>query len=842
MILGWIRTGLTDLRGDFRRFGLLLACLVLGTSVVAAIASIGAGLTEVVHRDARVLAGGDLEATPIGRLATPEEEAILGDLGPFVRIIDTTGMATAGEHSGLADVLAVSPGYPAAGRLVSLQLQDAAPADFLGARDGRFGALADPRLLDQLGIDVGGTLRLGGAELEVRGVLTALPDGAARGFQLGYPLLISVEAYDALPDWRSPLPGLLTHDRHKLLLGGQSFEVVSAAILERLPGWRIRSPDDIIGDLRRYYDLFAKFTLFAGLSALLIGGVGIGNGVASYLGDRWRSIAILRALGATRQRLIVHFLAQIVVLAGTGVAVGVIIGAAAAAITLPAIGRMLSADLAANVYPLPLLVAAGFGLLVSFAFSYPPLVHASGLTPAALFRSIGAAASRSKGVARWLEYLPVLVAAALAFALATVVTGDAPLVLLFGAFALGVAGLLRLAGLGLQLLLRHLPWLSRPAARWAIRNIYAPGTSAPVAILSIGLGLAVLLVVGLLGSNLSNQLLRGVRNDAPSFILSGLLEEDVATLADLARSQPDLVDAYSTTPMISADVVTVNGIDPRTIPNIAEEAEFMLAGSIPVTFSAAVPAQSRVVAGQWWSNDYAGPPLVSLRDTMQLQLGLKVGDPIVFSIFGDRIEARVASFRSFEWQSGSNLMVTFDPAALSDYPNTTMAALRAGEGSEQRLERALMAALPDVSIVPVGDALEQAGSVLEGLRGAIEVMVGVVVANGVLALASVLASGRRQREADAVVTKVLGASRRTIVMAFLLEFTLVSLFAALLGCLVGIGTAWLITLSALQVPFAVDATLLAIVVAGALSIVLAVGAATTWRALSGRPARYLRET
>jgi putative ABC transport system permease protein len=839
MILGWIRIGLADLRGDLRHFGLLLASLALGTCLVAAIGSIGAGLANAVQRDARVLAGGDLEATPIGRLATPDEEARLADLGTIVRIVDTTAMTTAGEYNGLADVLAVSGNYPAAGWLVSPQLPaDSLPTTLLDQRGERFGAIVDPRLLDQLGVSLGGEFLLGGSSFEVRGILSALPDGAARGFQLGYPLVISLDAYLALPEWRSPLPGLLTHDRHKLLIGTTPLNETVDAIRRELPAWRIRMPAEVVGDLARYYDLFTKFTLFVGLSSLIIGGVGFWNGVTSYLADRWGSVAILRSLGATTPRLIVHFLTQIGVLSTIGVGAGIALGALIAALALPLIGRTFAADLPSAIYPAPLAVATAFGLLVGFGFSYLPLTRASRVSPAVLFRSLA-----PDGVAArfdWTAIIPVALAILMAIVLAATVTGDPVLVLVIGAGGAGIGLLLQGAGSGLRWLLRRLPQLRSTPARWAVRSICAPSATASVTVLSVGLGLAVLLSIGLVGSNLSTQLLRGVREEAPDFILPGLFDDEVSQLNRLVADNGDL-DRVDATPMLSADIVSVKGIDPKMIPNLSEEAEFMLSGSVPITFSAAVPARSRVVEGEWWPANYDGPPLVSLRDTMSSQLGLRLGDTIVLDVLGDRITARVSSFRAFAWEGGSNLMVTLPPSALAGYPFTTMAAVRAAPGRERAAEVALVSAFPHTSIVPVGDALEQAEGVLSGLRSAIEFIVAVVVANGILTLASAIGSGRHQREADAQVTKVLGATRAEIVAAFAIEFAFLGLFAGALAAFFGIVAAWVITRSALQVPFAIDTALLAVIVAGAPAIVLAVGTATMWRAVSARPAQYLRD-
>src|SRR5690606_24077085 len=153
------------------------------TSLVAAIGSIGTGLTQAVPRAARVPAGADLEATPIGRPATDQEEARLAALGTVARLLDPTALATARQPSGLAAVPAVARTYPPVGHLISPQLPAGrAPASLLTQQGGRSGAVVDPRLLEQLGIGLGGTFVLGGTQFEVRGTLTALPDGATRGF------------------------------------------------------------------------------------------------------------------------------------------------------------------------------------------------------------------------------------------------------------------------------------------------------------------------------------------------------------------------------------------------------------------------------------------------------------------------------------------------------------------------------------------------------------------------------------------------------------------------------------------------------------------------------------
>ena len=77
----WMRVAVVDLRGDLRRFGILLACLALGTGTIAGVSSVGAALQQAIMRDANTLLGGDLQVVRADRRAEPDELTYLQSLG-----------------------------------------------------------------------------------------------------------------------------------------------------------------------------------------------------------------------------------------------------------------------------------------------------------------------------------------------------------------------------------------------------------------------------------------------------------------------------------------------------------------------------------------------------------------------------------------------------------------------------------------------------------------------------------------------------------------------------------------------------------------------------------------
>lgn len=842
--LGWVRIGLLDLRGDLRRFGILIACLALGTAVIAAVGSVGAGLRDAVVRDATVLMGGDLEASRPDRDATPEELQVLETLGQVTHVVDTTARAAAGDFSTLVDIAAVGENYPLLGNVTSPQLRPGGkPWTILAPVDGVHGALVHPELLTALGLATGGRFSVGRTEFEVRGLVTGLPDGAVRGFRLGLLMVISDAAVATMTDLRPPLPGLLTQRRYKIQLDGQTYDEAKASIETAFNDrtWTVRSPRDAAGDLARYYDLFTRFLLIVGLSSLLVGGVGVFTGVTSYIGERQRSIATMRSMGATGARVLTHFLSQVAVLTFLGVGIGIIAGAISSAIALPFVGRALAVNLPSSIDVPALSIAAGFGILAGFAFSYLPLARARNISPAVLFRTLGT--SLPKATAREIWHpstsVPVALAVLGIYLLAVYSTRD---VFLVTAYAVGVVVafiVLRAAAWLLQSVLSRLPSVGPRNVRYALRNIYRPGSPATVVILSIGLGLSMLLVVALLNANLQNQLLGAVSRDAPTFVATDLFDDEIEMLREIQENEASLM-RLEWSPSIRARVTRVKGVDASTIEDVGEQASFLLGPDIPVTWRAEPPIDGTIVEGEWWPADYAGPPLISLHTAMRRELGVEVGDIIEFDIFGDTIEARVANFRDFQWLIGLSFVVIFSPGEVSNYPATYLGSLKAAPGLEEDLERSLTRTFPEVAFIAIGDALRQAVGVLGQLATAVNIVGSLAVINGLLVLSGTMAAGRKQRESDAVVHKVLGATRGHVLWIFAIEYGVLAAYAALVATLIGAVAAWAITENALDVGFAADPGLIAIVVAGAIVVTVTAGAVTTWRSLSTPPAQYLR--
>jgi putative ABC transport system permease protein len=260
-----------------------------------------------------------------------------------------------------------------------------------------------------------------------------------------------------------------------------------------------------------------------------------------------------------------------------------------------------------------------------------------------------------------------------------------------------------------------------------------------------------------------------------------------------------------------------------------------------LTYAADMPPDTELISGKWWPRDYAGPPLVSIADDVADGFGIGAGDRIGFSILGREIEAEVANVRQVAWDRPRlAFALVFAPGTLEAARPGFVATLRASDGALSALLRDVPRDFPGVVPVPTAAALETAEALLGKLALAARLVAAVSLASGMLVLAGALGAGLRARLRDAVILKVLGADRRRILSAFLLEYGGVGLLAALLAApLGGLGAWWMIS-RVMGLPWnpAWGAALAGLGLGLAVPLGLAGLAAA--RALSQSPSRWLR--
>ena len=832
---------LRELRAGAGRLSIFVLCIALGVAAVAAIGSLSASFDEALARQGRLLIGGDLSFELIHRQADSAERAALESLGEVSESASFRAMARSAEgKSALVEVKAVDNAYPLYGDVSITRAERPGPV----WRDPDV-VLVERTLLDRLNLDIGSKIAIGDATVTIGGILGEQPDRLADRLAYGPKLLMF---RDTLAHTGLVQPGSLIRWTYRVKLpearsADKEFLVETRNNVEKQfpqSGFAIHDWTDPAPSLRRDADRFTQFISFVGLTALLLGGIGVGNAIRSYMAKKREVIATFKCLGATSRLVLLVYLIQALLLATVGIAIGLLIGALTPALLAALYADALPITLAIEPHPMPLIAAALAGLLTMVLFVLWPLGRAASVSPAVLMR---AHLSEERERSPWPYAVGSAVAGIALFALA--IAGSEERAITASISAGIVLAFLLLTGFGLlvQRLAAKLRRAKPISLALAIASIGGPGSLARAIAVSLGLGLGLLVATALIYRALLKEIEGNIEADAPAYYFVDVEESDIGKFGDTVKAiVPDakLDDA----PMLRGRIVALKGVPAEKV-EADPDARWVLSGDRGLTYTDAVPPASTLVEGTWWPKDYSGSPLVSFDAELAKGLGVKLGDTITVNILGRNVDAKIASLRKIDWESlAINFVMVFSPNTLAGAPHRALTTLELPKGTDPALEGKVIQALserfPLVTAVKVGDIVAAAKELLTKVMTAIKATAGVTLLIGAAVLAGAVAAGQQQRKYLAVLYKTLGATRWRIVSAELLEFGLLGLATALLSVLVATITAWALCKWAFDVTFVFSPLAVFETVLLALALVLAVGALTTWRLLSVKAAPYLR--
>ena len=832
-----------ELRGGLRGFGVFIACIALGVMAIAGVGSVAASLNDGIASAGRVILGGDLAFSLIQREASTAERAFLDAHGTVSVAASLRAMArTADGRSTLVEIKAVDDDYPLFGAVTT---DPAMPLPALFAQsNGAFGAAVDPALLARLDLKTGNRITLGNASVELRAALTGEPDKLAGGIGLGPRVLMSEAALRATGLLQ---PGSLVRWQYRLRLPAADASDGAVASLQKQAqaafpdaGWEVRTRSKATPQLERNVERFTQFLTLVGLTTLLVGGVGVATAVASYLARKRDVIGTMKALGATGGGVFAVYCVEIVVVALFATVIGAALGAALPFVIAFAFGALIPLPVAPALHPEVLALAIAYGLLTALAFALWPLGRAHDISVSKLFRD-QIAAERAWPRPRYV-FATVAIVAVLA-ALAILTTYDHRVAAFFVVAAAIVFLLLRLIAILTMWIARRVPRQRSTILRLAIANIHRPGALTPSVVLSLGLGLALLVTLIQIDGNLHREFAAALPEQAPSFFFLDI-PAAAADRFDAFVHQQSPGSTLERAPMLRGRIVAANGVKAEDLKP-ADQSRWVLQGDRGITYANAAPAGSRIVAGQWWSADYSGEPLVSLESRTAKDFDLKIGDTITVNVLGRNITARIANLRAVDWENlGINFVLVFSPGAFNGAPHTDIATLTFADGGgipeETALIKALADTFPTVTALRVKDALDAVDAVVTKLVLALRGASAITLVAAVLVLGGALAASQRFRIYDAVVLKTLGATRARLTAAYALEYLLIGLATVIFAVAAGSFAADLVVTRVMEFPFIWVAGAAIGAALAALFITVALGLAGTLRALGRKPAEVLR--
>jgi putative ABC transport system permease protein len=825
-----LRLALRDLKAGGRGLWLLALCLFLGTAALAGIGSLSASILGALDDQSHVMLGGDLELRVSQRLATVEEAAALGRLGTVSETVRMRAMAQ--QPGGGAPVLvtlkAIDDAWPLVGRFT------VGPGARAARPHGLQAAIA-PALADRMELHVGDAVRIGTARLTIVALVAIEPDKLGEGFSLGPLVLVDKAGLDATGLVQ---PGSLFETRYRVRLPtGTDARAAGDMFVRRFPdtGWTARTPEGAAGNLRQGIAQLGQFLLLVGLAALAIAGVGVGSGVGAYLAAKTRIVATLKVLGATSRTIAAMFLIELELVAGGGIVAGLLLGAAVPAIVTAVAGDALPVPPRLGVYPAPLLIAAGLGLLVALLFALPALARARSVPAATLLRDrVGGAVRPSPTVLIGMAALLLCLVA-----LAVLTASDRAIALGFvGATSALIAGLW-LIGLSLRLLIARMPKPRRPLLRLALANLHRPGAPTDRLVVALGLGFSLFVALAIIDTSLSAEMQGAAPAKAPRFFAIDLQPDDAGRFrAAVAEAAPGAT--IEAVPSLRGAIVALNGrrvADMKALPDGA----WILKGDRTITWSAALPPRNSITAGRWWPAGYRGPPLVSLEDKAAETLGLHVGDSITVSVLGVDVPARIAALRKVDWGGlGLNFALVFSPGYIEEAPHGLLASVYAPPDRDGAIARRVAEALPSVSMIRTDDLIGTIADLLGHIAVAIRAAAAVTVAAGIVVLIGTVTASAQARRYDIAILKLLGARRRQLLLGQAIEYALLASLLAIVALAVGGAGGWYVVTHVFALGWAPDGAVVAATLAAAIVGTLGIGLLASLSTLATRPSATLR--
>jgi putative ABC transport system permease protein len=833
-----------ELRAAPRRLSLLMGTVAVGVAALVAINSFTNNLRDSVRQQARALLGADLSLSS-RQPFSPRVEALLDSLSrgtSAARITSFAGMAYVPRTSGtrLVQVAAVSGPYPYYGEIrtkPSLAWQE--------LQAGRH-IVVDPSLLTALSARVGDTISLGQGRFVVTGTIESAPNSVGFRFAFGPRVYIPAEylketgllrlgarvQYEAFLQLPPSVSAQRLADKYRSALTPERTSVRTVAEDQR-------NLNDVLSRLTGYLGLVA-------LIALLLGGIGVASATVVFLRQRSQAIAVLRCLGATSGLVFLTYLAEAGAIALVGSLLGAAVGVGVQRLLPSLLASILPVDVVPSISWSAVAVGVGTGLWVALVFAALPLLAVRRISPLSALRRPFETERRPRD-AWWLVAAIALVVSTVALARLQVGSWRQGAI-----FASGIgAALLILWAASFALVRVVRRWL--PAGwpyvwRQGLANLHRPANQTVTLVLAIGFGAFLLGTLYLVQYNLLNQLRLSGGPARPKLVLFDIQPDQLAGIERELKGAG--LPVIGTTPIVPMRIRTIKGrpvtkllADTSRSEGAARSNAWAFRREYRSTFRDSVVASERVVTGNWWRPGERQPGRISIEQDVARELGVGVGDEIVWDVQGVPVTSQVASLREVDWaRFEPNFFVVFAPGTLEDAPRTFVTLTRiAGPVERGSFQRRLAERFPNVSTLDLSLLQEALERLVDRVALAIRFMALFSLAVGALVLVGALATSRFQRVREGALLRTLGATRSQVFRVVLAEYLSLGVLASAVALVLAAAAGWAVARFLFDSSFFLPLLPLSGLTLAVVALTVIVGLANSRDVVRRTPLEVLRE-
>ncbi|HEX8129035.1 MAG TPA: FtsX-like permease family protein [Pyrinomonadaceae bacterium] len=850
-----------EIRSSWKRLLFFFLCIGIGVGAIVALRSTIQNVNAAMVSEARNILTADVQIDSSremneATLATVRRIAAARGVAAETQTIEAATMLrpadAAREGALMVELKGIDAPYPLYGEFTLANGEQ-----FTHALLDNNGVVVAASLLERLSLKVGDEVKIGNATFQIRGV-TAQEPGATGGFRLGPRVFIVRGAIAA-----TGLTGFGSRARNKVLLKVPPAEL-NAIVADLRTGLKdnlvsVRSYRDSQEGLNEQYTRSENYLSLTGLVILVLGGIGVSNVTRVFIEQKKRTIAVLKCVGASSRMIAGVYLAQVLALGFAGSLFGVVLAKAALLVVARRFSETLPPGMSYELTPGAIAQGLALGLLISLLFSALPLLRVRHIKPNMLLRedAAGGAGATAAGTNEsWLRrlrgavwpgrigVLRALVALGVAGGLVALAAWQAGSMRVGAFFMAGLgltAGALQLTAMLVIFLVRRARHVRSFALRHAVNSMYRPGNQTRVVVLAVGLGAFLVIATQSLQQNLVREFDPAARAQLPNMFLIDVQKDQKEGVEELITrttgERPTLV------PTVRTRIAAINGQSIDIDDKERRAQRGMLGREYVVTYRPQLEANETIVAGAFWDAAPSGEPEVSIEEGMRGLAGLDLGGTITFDITGRRLTARVTSIRRVDWRnSRTGFLVLFRPGALENAPQMLIAPINgpATDAERGRFQRALLDRYPNISVIDVADIMRAVTRILNNVTLAVSFIGGFVMLSGVLILVGSIAMTKWQRIYEAAVLKTLGAKRKVLLSIMLAEYGLLGLTAGLVGTLAAVALSYSLSRFVFEIPWSFTPWLYLAGLGATVLLVAAVGALSSFDALTRKPLAVLR--
>ncbi|MBT1702557.1 ABC transporter permease [Chryseosolibacter indicus] len=789
-----------DARHNFSRLVLFVAALVVGIAAVVALDSMNNSLQNDINSNAKELLGADLVING--------ERKFEGELKAK---FDSLQLPQASEADMASMVLFLNNGQSRLIRLVALKGDfpfygkvETQPADaYSKIKTGKF-AMLDESLASQYEVSSDDSLRIGSSVFKVSGVVAKIPGGGGITSTFTPSVYISMDELDS-----TRLIQYGSRVNFKQYIKTSSEEETTQTLNNFKPfirknGYSYETIEGRREGLGEGFNSVYKFFSLLAFVALVLGCIGIASAVHIYAREKREEVAVLRCIGSTGWQAFNIFFIQIFVLGLLGSIVGSLIGIGIQQLIPVLLKGVVPFEISTGISWKSVGMGVLIGAVISILFSILPLVAVRFVPPLSVLRSDFSPeriVSKTKVVAIiCIALFPIAFAA---YQTQSILTG-----VYFFLGLIVALGFLTLVAIALLYLVRKFfPYNAGFIWKHSLSGLFRPNNQTRVLMVTIGLGAFIISTLNIVEQSMLSQVEFTGRENQSNTILFDIQPHQREGVIKLMKENN--LEVNQVVPIITCRLSEVKGKSVEVlqkdttdkIPNWALTREYR------VTYRDSLHNSEELIKGELHSKKQSKDSVwVTISEGMEENLGVTIGDSLVFDIQGVPLKAFISGVRKVEWpKDPPNFIFVFPKGVLENAPQFYVTSTRIKEQQQaNNFQQQLILQFPNVSLIDLRLILSTVNELFDKLGLVVRFLALFSIITGLIVLAGAVINSKFLRIKENVLLRTVGARTSQITKITLIEYAYLGLFSAFTGMVLSLAGGYLLTTFFFEIKFAFD--------------------------------------